>query len=215
MTGPIVAPEAALTPKGRATRARIVAAASDLMYRHGVAGTTTEDVRGAAGVSNSQLYHYFDDKSALVRAVISHQTERVLSGQEALLAELDSVVALQGWRDHVVAAQRRSGCVGGCPIGSLSSELADTDEGARAALAGAFSRWQSAIRRGLQAMQRRGELTADADPERLALATLAALQGGLLLAQAQRDVEPLEAALDAALAHVRALSVEPAVPSGR
>ena len=44
-----------------------------------------------------------------------------------------------------------------------------------------------------------GRLAPDADPHELALATLAALQGGLLLAQIQRDPEPLAAALDAML----------------
>ncbi|HEY9414443.1 MAG TPA: TetR/AcrR family transcriptional regulator, partial [Pseudonocardia sp.] len=53
----------------------------------------------------------------------------------------------------------------------------------------------------------RGDLVADADPGRLATATLAALQGGLLLTQLNRDTEPLEAALDVILDHVRSLQV--------
>ena len=38
------------------------------------------------------------------------------------------------------------------------------------------------------------------DPDELALATLAALQGGLLLTQIQRSTKPLQTALDAVLA---------------
>jgi hypothetical protein len=48
-------------------------------------------------------------------------------------------------------------------------------------------------------MHARGGLTPDADPDALALALLAALQGGLLLTQIERDTKPLEAALDAML----------------
>src|ERR1051325_11700108 len=48
-----------LTRKGAQTRQRIVAAAADLVFQHGVAGTTLEDVRARAGVSSSQVYHYF------------------------------------------------------------------------------------------------------------------------------------------------------------
>ncbi len=51
-------------------------------------------------------------------------------------------------------------------------------------------------------MHARGEL--DADPDDLALATLAALQGGLLLTQLQRQVRPLEVALDSMLDHIQA-----------
>jgi len=50
-------------------------------------------------------------------------------------------------------------------------------------------------------MQARGEL-GRGDPEELALATLAALQGGLLLTQMQRSIRPLETALDACTAVV-------------
>ena len=48
-------------------------------------------------------------------------------------------------------------------------------------------------------MHARGRLTPDTDPDTLALALLAALQGGLLLTQIQRDTKPLQAALDAML----------------
>ena len=50
------------------------------------------------------------------------------------------------------------------------------------------------------------ELAASADPGDLALATLAALQGGLLLAQVQRNTRPLEVALDAMLERIQALT---------
>ena len=49
-----------ITRKGQATRDRIVAAAAALMYQQGVAGTSTEDLQAAAGVSASQIYHYFE-----------------------------------------------------------------------------------------------------------------------------------------------------------
>jgi TetR/AcrR family transcriptional repressor of nem operon len=53
-------------------------------------------------------------------------------------------------------------------------------------------------------MRDRGELRPDADPVRLALAMLAALQGGLLLTQTRRDTAALEAGLDTTLDCIRA-----------
>ena len=73
--------ERRLTRRGRETRERIVAAAAELIFERGVAETTLEDIRAAAGVSGSQVYHYFEDKQALVRAVIDHQTDAVLDTQ--------------------------------------------------------------------------------------------------------------------------------------
>ncbi len=63
-------------------------------------------------------------------------------------------------------------------------------------------------------MQERGELSADANPSALALATLAALQGGLLLAQVHRSTQPLQTALDEMLARIASLSA-PAAPQSR
>lgn len=194
---------ARLTRKGRATRARIVDAAAQLMYERGVTEATLEDVRAAAGVSGSQIYHYFADKQALLLAVIERQTEAVLELQAPLFDRLDSLDGLRAWRDALVEYQRRMQCRGGCPIGSIGSEVAEHNPEARLAVASGFLRWEGAIRQGLAAMHARGEL--DGDPDDLALAVLAALQGGLILTQIQREVRPLAVALDAALDHVASL----------
>lgn len=193
---------ARLTRKGQATRARIVDAATRLMIGTSVAGTRTDDVREAAGVSASQIYHYFEDKPALVRAVIGHATDLVLEAQQPVLGRLDSMPALRAWRDHVVGLQRAHDCAGGCPLGSLAGELAESGDPAREELATGFARWETALREGLATMRERGELRAEADPGQLALALLSALQGGILLTQLRRDPAPMEAALDAVLDHI-------------
>jgi TetR/AcrR family transcriptional regulator, transcriptional repressor for nem operon len=190
------------TTKGRATRARIVAAAAELMFEHGVARTSTEEVREAAGVSNSQLYHYFDSKDALVRAVIGHQTQRVLDSQQPLLGRLDSFEALQAWRDVLLGIQVEEDCPG-CGIGTFISQLTDSDQGALEDLRSGFDQWEAAIRDGLSAMRDGGELRPDADPDSLALMILSALQGGMLLTAMRHEVLPLKAALDGAISQVR------------
>ena len=194
-----------LTRKGEATRERIVAAAARLMFEGGVAGTSNEDVMAAAAVSSSQLYHYFADRRALVLAVIAHQSDAVLANQEPLLARLDSLDALRAWRDQAVAIERKLNYRGGCPIGSLAGELAECDQGAREEIAAGFARWEASIGAGIEAMHERGELPATIDPDQLALALLAAHQGGLLLTQVRRDTGALEAALDAMIDHVAEL----------
>src|ERR1700742_1265054 len=194
-----------LTRRGRETRRRIVAAAAELMFANGVAETTLEDIRSVAGVSGSQVYHYFEDKQALVRAVIDYQTDAVLGAQGAHLDRLDSMAGLRAWRDFRVEHRRRLGCRGGCPIGALGAEVAETDAVARLAAARGLARWEGRIRDAFRVMHARGDLPADTDPEDLALAMLAALQGGLLLTQLQRDTRPLEVTLNAMLDRVEDL----------
>ena len=190
-----------ITRKGQATRDRVVAAAAALMYERGVAGTSTEDVQAAAGVSASQLYHYFADKRSLTRAVIEYQTDAVLGFQEPLL-RLDSLDALRNWAATIVEVQRLNEFRGGCPLGSLASELVENDSAARQDVAAGYRRWHDAIRAGLAGLRDRGGLVESADVDKLATALLTSLQGGLLLAKVFRDGEPLASALSTAIDHV-------------
>lgn len=191
-----------LTAKGQATRDRIVSEAAALMYEKGVAGTSVDDVRAAAGVSMSQIYHYFADKLALTRAVIEYQSAAVLGAQEALLSRLDSMEALRAWGDFVVEAQRAGGMMHGCPMGSLASELADGDDEARSDLAEGYARWEQRIRDGLTGMRDRGELRRDIDVDSVSATLLVTVQGGILLTQATRDTRALESALRTVFDHV-------------
>jgi AcrR family transcriptional regulator len=195
-----------VTAKGRATQDRIVAAAANLMCTRGVAATSTEDVRAAANVSSSQIYHYFADKRSLTRAVIEHQTDAIVGTHETLLARLDTVDALRTWAEFIVTLQRKSGYRSGCPLGTLASELAENDTDARADLAASYRRWQRAIRAGLAAMADRGEFVAGTDVDRLATALLTALQGGLLLSKTLRDGEPLETGLNTMIDHIESFT---------
>jgi AcrR family transcriptional regulator len=191
-----------LTSRGAATRARIIAAAAELIYERGVAGTSMDDVLAATGTSKSQLYHYFGDKNGLVLEVIRRQLDHVVSGQRSELGELGTWAGLRRWRDRVVEVTRSTRGVGGCPLGSLVGELADQSELARLELAACFTEWESYLVDGFAAMQESGLISKECDPTELALTVMTAVQGGLLLAQTTRDVKPLELALDMAIAHV-------------
>jgi TetR/AcrR family transcriptional repressor of nem operon len=191
-------PRPKLTPKGERTRARIVSAAARLIYERGVAGTTLDDVRTAAEVSGSQMYHYFADKDELVQAVIDHQAEVIVGNQRR--ADLGTVEGLGAWRDMVIDAAKSADGMGGCPLGSLGGQLAESDPQARALIAAGFERWSDAIGEGLRSLHAAGHLPTEISPDDLAVTLLAALQGGLLLAQVQRNTRPLETAVDTLLA---------------
>jgi TetR/AcrR family transcriptional regulator, transcriptional repressor for nem operon len=190
-----------LTPKGERTRSRIVAAAAQLIYQRGVAGTTLEDIRSAAGVSGSQLSHYFAGKDELVQAVIDYQAATITGNQRQ--ADLASPEGLRAWRDGVIAQVKSNQAKGGCPLGSLAGQLAETDAHARDLIAAGFGQWSAVISDGLRRVHDTGHSPQGADPDDLAVTLLAALQGGLLLAQVQRDTRPLETAIDTLLGLAR------------
>jgi AcrR family transcriptional regulator len=202
-----------LTAKGELTRARVVEAAARLIYQRGVAGTTLEDVKAAAGVSGSQMYHYFPDKDELVQAVITYQAGVIAGNQRQ--ADLGSAEGLRAWRDMLIAEARNGEGKGGCPLGSLAGQVAETDPRARALLADGFGQWRDAISEGLRRLHQAGQLRDGTDPDALAVTLLATLQGALLLAQVQRDPRVLEAAVDTLLQLARTSRPDVSAGGGR
>jgi AcrR family transcriptional regulator len=190
-----------------AMRDRIVRGAAEVVFRLGVAGVSIERVRATSGVSRSQVARYFPAKEALIDAVVDFRIAAVLARQCSLLAGLRSLADLQEWADDVVELNG----VRGCPLGSLVSQLAEQPGPMRAKLDDAFQTWQSYLAAGLRRMQDHGELNAEADVAELATGIVAALQGGLILAQAARSEKPLRAALDLAVGRV-ALAADMARP---
>jgi TetR/AcrR family transcriptional repressor of nem operon len=186
-----------LTAKGARTRARIVEEAAALIHERGVAATTLEDVKAAAEVSGSQLYHYFPDKDDLVQAVIDYQADGIVSRNRQVLGSANGVEA---WREMVITAAKRTKAKGGCALGSLVGQLAESDPEARALIASGFDQWAAAIGDGLRSLHAEGKLPPDVDPDDLAITLLATLEGGLLLAQVQRSTRPFETAVNTLLA---------------
>lgn len=198
---------ARLTPKGQRTRKRIVEAAGELFLTRGLAATTLDDVKDAAGVGSSQLYHYFDGKSDLVQAVAVLHTTNIVAAQGPMLRAMQDLDGLRDWARFVVNDVRSFGCFGGCPLGSLGSEVAEYDELARQAVSASLGLWEGVLRDGLTKLTNTGELSSAADPEALAIVLIVALQGGLLLGKIHRSARPLEVALTNAIDHIASFSI--------
>lgn len=199
---------ARLTVRGEKTRARIVATAADLMRVRGVGGTTLDDVAAVSKVSKSQLYRHFEDKPALVRAVIEFVGARRIAGERERLGNVKTFAGLRRWRDAVVETNALHEGKYGCSLGSLANEVADQDAIARVQLHDLFTAWEELFADLLRRFQQDGLIPEDADVEQLATGFIAALQGGYLLAQTSRDVTPMATALDVSIDHLHLLARE-------
>jgi TetR/AcrR family transcriptional regulator, transcriptional repressor for nem operon len=199
-----------VTERGRRARASIIDAAATLMYQNGISMTSLDDVLAAAGSGKSQLYHYFDSKADLVAAVIERQLELVLARQPTL-AHIEAWEGIDAWVSEILATHSAPGGPFACPLGTMAAELKN-DPAFRPLLDDAFRRWEAPLARGLQTIQDRGELVADADPNRLATTVIAALQGGMLLARVRGDIAPLRDTLEGTVAQLRQWRP---TPSGR
>jgi TetR/AcrR family transcriptional repressor of nem operon len=194
------------TMRGRERKQAIIEAAAALVYACGVRATSMDDVGRAAGVGKGQLYHYFSRREDLLGAVVEHQLGQVMGEYERF--RTDTWKGLRRWFDALLKGQRSRG-FGGCPVGSLAAELSAESDELRACVAQAFAHWESSLAASLTRMKRRGVLSSSARPHELAQNTLAAIQGGYLLSSAAADIRPMQRALSAAYARLRAAAPEP------
>jgi AcrR family transcriptional regulator len=204
--------EQRLTPKGRATRDRIVRAAAELIVTEGLAASNMERVRKAASVSGSQLAHYFTDKSALIRAVVRRQIGVVLEfHRQPGLRDLDSFDDFERWIDINMRYLRRIGTSGGTPTyHALAAQLAKSDDKTRATLAAGYWQWIGLLEAAIQRMKDRSVLVAEADPRRLAIAVVSAHQGGGTLAFIYQAEWPHADAIRFAVNYLRMFATDPA-----
>ena len=203
--------EQRLTPKGRATRERIVKAAAELVLADGLSALNMDNVREAASVSGSQLAHYFADKQALLRAVIAHQIDVVLDfHRQPKLGALDSFADFERWIDLNMRYLRRIGYAGTPTYHALAGQLAKSDDATRETLAAGYRQWVEVLEQAIQRMKDQGVLTADADPHRLALVIVSAHQGGGTMAFVYREEWPHADAVRFAVNFLRMFAADPA-----
>ena len=178
------------------------------MRVRGVGGTTLDDVVSASKVSKSQLYWHFEDKPALVRAVVEFVGDRTIAGERERLEKVTTFEGLRRWRDALIEHNALEQGRYGCPLGSLANEVSDQDPVARRKLHDLFMAWQELFEDLLRRFQREGVIPQTADLAQLATGFVAVVQGGYLLAQTSRDVTPMASAIEMGIAHLHLLARE-------
>lgn len=192
MTDGDAVPPGALTFKGRATRNRILTSTAEVILSEGLAGLSLDKVRLRAGVSGSQLTHYFDDRPSLVRAVLARQIEMVMAiHQGPEVGHLDTWVEWENWIEVNLVQLRIFGYCGRPTYHGLAGQLVKSDASTREAVAEGYLRWIDFFEERLSSMRARGALVAEADPHLLAMVVVGGHYGGCLMAFAHRQAWPL------------------------
>lgn len=180
---------------GRSTRDALVAAACRLMQVHGYQGTSLDDVLRESGVGKGNFYYYFKSKEELGHAILDEIIGTFLQRTlEPCFADPAGrpLVQIRCFLDRIVDIQRRSNCVGGCPLGNLAAELSDVNERFRTRLAEVFSAWQRRLTQALTDAQSRGDVDDGGDPAGVAEFLVASLEGAILMTKVTKDITVLE-----------------------
>ena len=170
------------------SRASMVRSAASLIRSRGVSATSLSDVLADSGAPRGSIYHHFPEgKRQLAEDAIEWTSERVLAHLRAGTPSSPAKVLerfIDMWRKVVVTSGGTAGCVvAGVAIDTLTEE-AELMGRVRAA----FRSWAAVLAEQLVAA---GLPARRARP--IALATLAAMEGALILCRAEGNVKPLDA----------------------
>jgi AcrR family transcriptional regulator len=194
--------ERRLTPKGAATRQRIVEGAAALIRERGVPNVGLDDIRAVTSTSKSQLFHYFPDgKSDLLLAVARYEAEQVLAEQQPMLGDLTTWPKWQAWRRRIIDRYRAQGQ--SCPLSALTSQLGLADPATQAVITDLYDRWLGYLVNGVEALIAAGEIDGRTDAGDAASAILTAVTGGATMLQATGRIGYLEVSLTEALNGLR------------
>jgi TetR/AcrR family transcriptional repressor of lmrAB and yxaGH operons len=173
---------------GLQTRARITAAASQLLRRRGYAATGLNEVISASDAPKGSLYHYFPEGKEQLAAEAISSSGRIVSDTigGVLTASESMPQALRSFAWLLARNLERSGFRDGCPVGTTTLEMAAESEPLRRACGQSFEDWTEAI-----AARLRDEGREPHAAHRGAVLVLSAFEGALMMARALRDVAPL------------------------
>ncbi len=172
----------------RDTRDRIVTATAELFRIHGFNGTGLAQIVKAAEATTGSLYHFFPGgKEELAAEVlrVSGQAYRdlvVLVLNEAL----NPAAAMTDTAESAGAVLEATDFIDPCPIGTIAREVASTHDELRRVAEQVMESWVEAVHDDL--------IAAGVGPDRaavLATTAVAAIEGGFVLARANKSTAPL------------------------
>jgi TetR/AcrR family transcriptional repressor of lmrAB and yxaGH operons len=178
---------AAATTQGSDTRARILHAAVKLLRRQGYAATGIKQVVEEGGAPLGSVYHYFPGgKEQLCVEALELSGEKIRATIERAGDAADLPAAIHAYFAVNAERLRDSDYEAGCPIATVSLEIASLNEAIRAVCEQVFTRWQVT----LAGVLGRAGIPDDA-AARLAVFVLSTYEGALTISRTLRDVTPL------------------------
>jgi len=172
---------------GKESRASMVRSAASLIRTRGVSATSFSDVLADSGAPRGSIYHHFPDgKAQLAADAIRWTSDRVLAHQRECPATTAAGVLncfIDMWRQVVVSSRGTAGCVvAGVAIDTVAGDKALID-----VVRATFRSWVDLLAKQLAAVGVPRERA-----RAIAVATVAGMEGALILCRAEGRSRPLE-----------------------
>jgi TetR/AcrR family transcriptional regulator, copper-responsive repressor len=163
-----------------------LAQAMTAFWQFGYSATSLDQLSDATDMNRPSLYAAFGDKRALYLQTLDSYTERSKAGiAQALDPQLSLAEGLQRFYEYALASYQPSGDPArGCYLIGTAVTEALGDEEVRTRLGDALREFERMVAARIQQARHDGELDATADPQALAMITLAVLYSMAIRARA-------------------------------
>lgn len=171
------------------TRAAILAAAFQEIYRNGFQAASLENILGRTGVTKGALYHHFPDKHDLGLAVLRETVRHLTLGLwiESLDRPGDVVSAIQATLRERAEKLTPRQVEFGCPLNNLAQEMSPLDRRFRKEIDAIYRDWRGGLASALEQGKVDGSVRPGVDSAAVAAFLVASIEGSYGLAKGSRD----------------------------
>jgi len=176
------------------TKENIIETGTRILLQKGYNDAGLQEILKAAGVPKGSFYHFFKSKQAFgaeVLAVYAAEFEKVLQKHLSDI-HVPPLVRLHNFFLAMIEQfEQTQECKGGCLVGNMAQELADSNEEFRTQIQSVMRNWQDYFEACLKQAKERGDLTLDADPSDLAEVMFNGWEGAVMKMKVVNSVDPL------------------------
>jgi AcrR family transcriptional regulator len=168
------------------TRTNMLISAAEVMRERGAAGVTIDEVLSRSGAPRGSVYYHFPEGRKQIL------TEAVRYAGDAITADIDeaagrgAMVLVRQFVEFWETVLADSDFNAGCPVVAAAIGCADDELQLTAEAGQIFARWRAALTRAFTADGFR-----ESDADSLAVMTIAALEGAVVLCRSTRSTDPL------------------------
>ena len=173
------------------TRERLLGSARTLFQRQGFAATGIKQILEVSDAASASLYHFYPGgkHDLAADAIRTSGAEYQALVESVLDSAPDPCAGVRACFDGAASTVEASGYQDACPIATVASEIANTDDELRQACADVFDSWIDAAAKRFRAAG-----VKPAAARELAVTFIMLLEGGFLMARVRRDAAPLRRA---------------------
>ncbi len=168
------------------TRTKMLASAAEVLRERGAAGVTIDEVLTRSGAPRGSVYYHFPEGRTQILTEALHYAGDAITAAIDDAAHRGAKVLLRGFVGYWERLLTESDFTAGCPVVAAAIGSAPDEPQLTVEAGHILDRWRSALTRAYLA-----DGFDESDSASLAVMSIAALEGAVVLCRSTRNTEPL------------------------